>query len=78
MAPCKGRLRVGSDPLKFDAWKFKDQPWLLEPEASFQERAWDESVCTPKQYYNLLRPLIKILFLLVPSGYIIIKIKKNS
>ena len=27
---------------------------------------------------NLLRPLIKIPFLLVPYGYIIIKIKKNS
>ena len=27
---------------------------------------------------NLLRPLIKIQFLLVPSGYIIIKIKKKS
>ena len=27
---------------------------------------------------NLLRPLIKILFLLVPCGYIIIRIKKNG
>ena len=27
---------------------------------------------------NLLRPLIKMIFLLVPYGYIILKIKKNS
>ena len=27
---------------------------------------------------NLLRPLIKILFFLVPYGYIIIKMRKNS
>ena len=27
---------------------------------------------------NLLRPLVKILLLLVPYGYIILKIKKNS
>ena len=27
---------------------------------------------------NLLRPLIEILFLLVPYGYITIKTKKNS
>ena len=26
---------------------------------------------------NLLRPLIKIVFVLVPSGYIILKIKKE-
>ena len=30
------------------------------------------------QLCNLLRPLIKIIFLLVPCGYILIKIKKNS
>ena len=30
------------------------------------------------QSYNLLRPLLKISFLLAPYGYITIKIKKNS
>ena len=29
-------------------------------------------------YCNLLRPLIKMLFLMVPYGYIIIKTTKNS
>ena len=53
------------DGLEF--WSF---PVVHRPKLVLQSRSYGPLCC------HLRRPLIKILFLLVPYGYIIIKIKR--
>ena len=62
-----------SDSLQ--APKFHPRPWAKPGLNLFRS---EPLPCRPGNFCNLLRPLMKILFLLVPYGYILIKIKKNS
>ena len=56
-----------------------DHQPLTSPDGYLRPRETSSPGGSSSQYFcNLLRPLITILFLLVPYGYIIIKIKKNS
>ena len=70
----KGIIHLGARGSKPDTGRSSNEQNLSQEKCQPRGMEQPTSSCNS----TLLRPLIKRLFLLVPSGFIIIKIKKNS